>query len=335
MTGLIVGRREAVQITGPEAGIFLQGQLSQDIEAIEVGCNAWSLLLSPRGKLIAWVRVSRTGTDRFVLDTDSGWADEVQKRLSRFLLRTDAEVTQCDWQSVTILSQACDNQQGRDGVRVANLTLRPGAASLIASERWGELVIEDLFGPRIEAIVEGASPPFEYQEQPPGTIERLNAWRIVAGVPKMGTELTEGMIPAEALIVDRSVSFTKGCYTGQEMVARVDSRGNNVPRKLVGVILDSESKKPEPGLRMPVSGASSGAASKSGAVVITSAEYSERFGAVICLGFAGRSVKVGDRVEATDPTVAGEPGACSGHVAALPLSGRALSGTAASEGDSG
>ena len=48
----------------------------------------------------------------------------------------------------------------------------------------------------------------------------------------MGSELTEATIPAEARIVDRSVSFTKGCYTGQELVARVDSRGDNTPRRL-------------------------------------------------------------------------------------------------------
>ena len=59
--------------------------------------------------------------------------------------------------------------------------------------------------------------------------ERL---RIVNRVPAMGAELTEDTIPAEAGIVDVSVSFTKGCYTGQELVARVDSRGNNTPKRL-------------------------------------------------------------------------------------------------------
>ena len=55
--------------------------------------------------------------------------------------------------------------------------------------------------------------------------------------PVMGRELDERTIPAEAGVVDRSVSFTKGCYTGQELVARIDSRGGNVPRRLRGIVV--------------------------------------------------------------------------------------------------
>jgi folate-binding protein YgfZ len=56
--------------------------------------------------------------------------------------------------------------------------------------------------------------------------------RILAGMPAMGAEIDERTIPAETGAVPVTVSFTKGCYTGQELVARVDSRGNNVPRRL-------------------------------------------------------------------------------------------------------
>jgi folate-binding protein YgfZ len=61
--------------------------------------------------------------------------------------------------------------------------------------------------------------------------------RIEAGIPAMGAELDDHTIPAEAGVVERSVSFTKGCYTGQELVARVDSRGSNTPRRLRGVVV--------------------------------------------------------------------------------------------------
>ena len=64
------------------------------------------------------------------------------------------------------------------------------------------------------------------------TDEDYQRRRIMAGVPAMGSELGESTIPAEARIVDSSTSFTKGCYTGQELVARVDSRGDNTPRRL-------------------------------------------------------------------------------------------------------
>ena len=64
-------------------------------------------------------------------------------------------------------------------------------------------------------------------------------FRIEMGWPRMGAELTDKTIPAETGIVDRTVSFTKGCFTGQELVARIDSRGGNVPRHLRGIRLES------------------------------------------------------------------------------------------------
>jgi folate-binding protein YgfZ len=60
----------------------------------------------------------------------------------------------------------------------------------------------------------------------------LDRLRISAGIPAMGREITTDVIPAELELVDRSVDFDKGCYTGQELVARIDSRGGNVPRRL-------------------------------------------------------------------------------------------------------
>ena len=88
-------------------------------------------------------------------------------------------------------------------------------------------------------------------ELPPGLVrcgaEAVEACRIVAGVPAMGTELTAKTIPAETGMVERTVSFTKGCYTGQELVARIDARGSNVPRRLVGLVLASDDGAVGPG----------------------------------------------------------------------------------------
>jgi folate-binding protein YgfZ len=77
----------------------------------------------------------------------------------------------------------------------------------------------------------------------PGALEAL---RIECGVPAMGAELSAATIPAEAgqWLIDASVSFTKGCYTGQELVARVDSRGGNVPRPIRGLLVDGDPVPP-------------------------------------------------------------------------------------------
>ena len=83
--------------------------------------------------------------------------------------------------------------------------------------------------PGFDLLGEPLEPPLGARQIDVATYERL---RVEAGWPKMGAELTEDTIPAEAGIVREAVSFTKGCYTGQELVARIDSRGGHVPRLL-------------------------------------------------------------------------------------------------------
>src|SRR5688500_13979317 len=73
--GAVPIEREVVVISGPEARPFLQGQLSQDVDALGVGASAWSLLLQPTGKVDAWLRVTRTGEDELALDVDRGYGD--------------------------------------------------------------------------------------------------------------------------------------------------------------------------------------------------------------------------------------------------------------------
>jgi folate-binding protein YgfZ len=115
----------------------------------------------------------------------------------------------------------------------------------------------------------------------------LDVLRIECGVPSMGAELTEDTIPAEAgqWLIDASVSFTKGCYTGQELVARIDSRGGNVPRPLRGLLVDGE---PAPvGTTVLVDDKEVG--------VVTSSARSPALGS-IALGPVARSVEPGTTV---------------------------------------
>lgn len=205
MTSAAVLARDVVLVRGPDAATFLQGQLSQDVAALEVGGSAFSLLLQPQGKVDAWLRVTRTADDQFALDVDAGWGEHVITRLKRFLLRTKAEIEPVDWNVVALFDA---------GEVWTQMSWR------VASELGGDEVV--LLGAEVGSDRQGAMmPPEEY--------ERL---RIASGVPRMGRELDESTIPASAGIVDRSVSWTKGCYTGQELVARIDSRGDKVPTKL-------------------------------------------------------------------------------------------------------
>ena len=106
--------------------------------------------------------------------------------------------------------------------------------------------------------------------------------RVELGIPAMGRELTEDTIPEEAGVVDATVSFTKGCYTGQELVARIDSRGRNVPRRLRRVTLVDGDGALGDGDQLSVDG------KVVGAVTTTAGREA--------LAYVGRSVEVGATV---------------------------------------
>jgi folate-binding protein YgfZ len=226
--GAVPVGRDVVQVTGPDALAYLQGQLSQDVEALAVGATAWSFVLQPTGKVDAWGRVTRTGDDVFVLDVDNGGGEGLVARLRRFLLRTKAEVERLDWSCVALRGP---------GAAEAAATAK-GSVELRLPAGWPGVEGVDLLGPDV-VVPEGVRPagPEEYE-----------ALRILAGVPALGAELTDKTIPAEMgqWVIDGSVDFTKGCFTGQELVARIDSRGGNVPRRLRGVVLQDQEAAPPP-----------------------------------------------------------------------------------------
>ena len=188
---------------------FLQGQLSQDVAALGVGASAWSLLLEPHGKVDALVRVTRSAADEVVLDVDGGCGEAVIARLQRFKLRVKADLEPLEWRCIAV--------RGPDATA-------GGSGDLVVPFAWGPFRGFDVLG------VAPAAPPGTVEAEP----SDYEVCRIEAGLPRMGAELTDKTIPAEAGVVEASVSFSKGCYTGQELVARIDSRGGRVPRRLRG-----------------------------------------------------------------------------------------------------
>jgi len=199
-----VGERDVLSVSGPDAESYLQGQVSQDVASLSVGESAWSLILQPQGKVDAWFRVTRVAEDGFLLDVDAGFGDKLLARVERFMMRVKVDLELATW---TLHAYQGELDQ-------ALVT-----APIVARAADGQGV--DVIGPDLP------SPDIDEVD----ATQRLRR-RIEAGIPAMGSELDESTIPAEAGIVNRSVSFTKGCYTGQELVARVDSRGDNTPRRL-------------------------------------------------------------------------------------------------------
>ena len=225
--GWAEAHRDVVRVEGPQAASFLQGQCSQDIEGLAPGDAAWSFLLQPQGKVDAWLRVTRWDHEVFLLDVDPGFAGAVAERLQRFKLRTKAEIERDDrWRFLAV--------RGQVEVQVEH---EPGGHVLPLPVWWRGMVGYDLLCPVGTDI---------HLSVPEVATAALEAVRIECGVPAMGAELTDRTIPAEVgdWIIEASVSFSKGCYTGQELVARIDSRGGNVPRRLRGLVLDGDAAPP-------------------------------------------------------------------------------------------
>lgn len=250
--------RDGVRVSGPDAATFLQGQLSQDLDALAVSTSTWTFVLQPDGKVHTWARITKIAADGFLLDTDAGAGDALATRLKRFLIRTKAEVEPVALEGFAVRGDDLPHPELPDGV------LR-----LPAPRSSGY----DLLGP-------GA--------QPPGGVDVVDADgleidRVERGIPRMGRELDESVIPAEIgqWIIDESVSFTKGCFVGQELVARIDSRGGNVPRRLRAIVCDAPVR---PGDGVTADGPASD---------VTSAVESPTQGSV-ALAFCGRKIEPGD-----------------------------------------
>lgn len=288
---------DVIRAFGPDSLTFLQGQLSQDVQGLRSGEWAWSLLLEPQGKLVAWVRVwGRPTTDEVLIDVGDGAGQVVLDRLNRFRMRVHTELELLRWECVALRGPACP---APDDVDVS--------AELRGAVEWPGLRGVDLLGPAVKL-------PDGVHEAGPEAFESV---RIEAGWPAMGAELPAdeaSVIPAEvgAWFVDSAVSFTKGCYTGQELVARVDSRGSNTPRKLRGVVMGTNVVPPV-GAEVVVDGNVRGS--------LTSVGESLDLRAPVALAFVHRSVEQGTaallRWTAPDGAVAEAPA----QVRDLPLVG--------------
>jgi folate-binding protein YgfZ len=269
--------RDVVSVRGPDAESYLQGQCSQDVAALATGESAEALLLSPQGKIDAYARVTRQAADEYLLDADGGSGASIVARLERFKLRTKVHIEQLEWSSVALRGPAAKD------------TFREGAA-LVLPVSWPGWSGVDLFGP-----ADAGSPASWVGE---GAVEcGDDAWdaaRIEAGVPVAGREVTEGTIAAEVGLVERAVSFTKGCFTGQELVARLDARGTKVARRLAGVVIP----KVAPGDLPPV-GASVVAEGGAESGKLTSVAWSPGLEAGVALTLLHRRVDPPSAVEVT------------------------------------
>jgi folate-binding protein YgfZ len=201
--------RDVVRVSGADAATYLQSQLSNDLRPLQVGGSLWSFLLQPTGRVDVLVRVWRTADDSFVLDTDAGFGEVMVARLLRFRIRVKVDIEPLVWRCIAVRGSESGD------AAAAVVTVEQGVVA------WGS---------GVDVLGESAEPPTGV---PAGTDEQFLSARIEAAWPAMGTEIVPGeTIPAETGITGAAVSFSKGCYPGQELVERMDSRAATAPRLL-------------------------------------------------------------------------------------------------------
>ena len=199
--------RAYVRVSGRDAEDFLQRMVSNDVEALGVGDSCDALLLTAKARVIAPLLVWRRGADDFLLLTEPELGDVVRSHLARLRLAAKADVEPEEHTSVVIL-----DGDGEGG---------------IPNRDYGEPAFEVLDSPVEPTLGE----------------PELELLRIRAGTPAWGKEVDERVLPAEAGLDRRAISFTKGCYPGQEPVARLHYRGK-ANRSLR--MLEIEAEQPPP-----------------------------------------------------------------------------------------
>ncbi|GIU87609.1 MAG: hypothetical protein KatS3mg010_2012 [Acidimicrobiia bacterium] len=223
-TGLVV-------VHGPDAASFLQSQLSQDLDPLGDGTGVEALLLQPQGKLVAPLFVLRVSEGEWWCLCDAGFGTAVAEGLRRFRVRVRAEIDDRSGSSARLAVRA------RGGTRddaAAVLGAAPGD-TVGGHGAWRDARVVrgvwapapdgiDVVGPR--ATVAAARDALVAAGFAVGGEDGYEAARVAAGVPRMGRDLDERTIPQEAFLERRAVSFTKGCFVGQELVCRIDARGH-------------------------------------------------------------------------------------------------------------
>jgi len=179
-------QRESVRVAGPDAADYLQRMVSNDVEALATGEACPALLLTAKARVMAPLVVLRRAGDDFLLLTEPGLGEVVRAHLTRMRLRAQCEIEPEEHESMLVFG-------GAEGFA----TDWPGAR---------------------EVIDAGLQPTLADDE--------VELRRVEAGVPRWEREIDDRILPAEAGLEATHISFSKGCYPGQEPVARLHFRGH-------------------------------------------------------------------------------------------------------------
>jgi folate-binding protein YgfZ len=273
-----------IVLTGVDRASFLHALLTNDIAGLPMGRGVYAAYLTPQGRMISDMRVIETG-NRMLLNVEGHVAAALADRLNKLIFSEDVQARDATGElailgmhgpsAARMIEQAtrlsvADLENAYDNVTTEGLTVvRDDALGLAGYDIY--VPASDADAVRTKLIDAGAAQASE---------ETSEALRIETGRPRFGIDMNTDTIPLEAGLEDRAISFTKGCYVGQEVIIRVMHRGHGrVAKRLVSIILTG-TKLPARGDTIHIGDRAVGE--------ITSAAVSPKHDAALALGYVQR-----------------------------------------------
>jgi folate-binding protein YgfZ len=306
--------RGRIVVSGADRRSYLQGLLTNDISALTAGTGCYAAYLTAQGRMIADVWVYEIG-DVILLATHGDVKDTLVARLDQFIFGEDVQLGDV---TATFAEIAVVGPHASDAVPHVLTGVSKAALDALAEHgnvraQFGDAAaivtrITDVGEPGFEIYV-GA----EVRDAVVTAVEAAGAaaldddvaetLRVEAGVPLFHRDMDEETIPLEAGIESRAISFTKGCYVGQEVIIRVLHRGHGrVARRLVSLAVDGQAV-PERSAIIEAGGKTVGH--------VTSAVFSPRLSQPVALGYVQRDVAEPDTMVRISSSSAGGNGSAS------------------------
>jgi folate-binding protein YgfZ len=229
--------RGKLALSGDDAKSFIQGQVTNDVESLSEGEGCYAAFLTPKGKMLGDVRILDV-SEELLLDTERVALQELFNMIRRFKVgyRVELHKRTLERGLLSLIGPACDQVAGTSDLAArehghAPVDIDGVAARAIRTDVGVDLLCD---AADTEALL-GAVEARGAAQVPESAAECL---RVEHGRPRYGIDLDETVIPEEAGLNARAVSFTKGCYVGQETVARLHYRGKP-NRRLRGLLLSA------------------------------------------------------------------------------------------------
>jgi folate-binding protein YgfZ len=233
--------RAVITVKGPDAAEYLQGQITNDAESLETGSGCYALLLDRKGHVQADMRLLRLGDEEFQIDAAPAAGPGLLRHLRTYMIGREVEVDEADRVLISLLgpgSAATTGLAPGDEMDFTRAKIAGATCLVVATDTGLDLFCDRPAAAEVSAqlVADRAVPVSEAAAE---------IVRVESGRPRLENEMSAGPMPAEAGLVDRAVDFTKGCYIGQEPVARLHYRGRP-NRFLRGLRLDGPAASGDP-----------------------------------------------------------------------------------------